>query len=248
VAVFQTFRTDGGLQFDAGLMTMALIGKGTVTTQTRLSGNTTASSALVPLPDLSSPIIIAVQSSFAAARAGRYVSNGQPVAHFATNGAVGQPLNYWLFGQSNRFPPTGVGLELYDTAGNLTYSSSRPVCTIADVLPGVLQSRTLSASRQYAMAAQEFTGHSSNNGEVYMNGRPWEPGDGGNTSSSSWSYINDGKLYGCAVRGAEVATGFVSYDDVRRTLGTSRTPLYPPPSAKWSRPMGAVLVIDVTGL
>jgi len=246
MATFQTFRSDGALQFDAGLMTMALIGKGTVFTQARLSGTTTKSSVLVPLPDLTSPIILAVQSPFYCARAGRYMNGAQAVAHFVSGADVNQPVNYWLYGQSNRFPPTGVGLELFDTAGNLTYSSSRPVATIAAVLDGATQSATLSAGRSYALAAQEWTGRSRNNGQLYKDGRLYEPGDSGNTAGN-WTYNNDGKLNGTAASGATVSTGLVSYDDVARSLGNSRFPPTIPANATWSRPMGPVLVLDVTG-
>lgn len=247
MAMFQTFRQDGALQFDAGLMTMALIGKGSVASQARVSGTSTPSSILIPLPDLSTPIIIAVQCPVVAARCGRYVSNGQPVAHLACAGPVGTALRYWLFGQSNRFPPTGVGLELYDSSGNLTYSSARPVCNVAAILPGEGQSVTLADGRQYAVATQEFTGRDTNNGRIYKDGVAWEPGDGGNTASSSWSFQNDGKLFGSSVNGGTIVTGNVSYNDGRKGTGTGRTPIYPPASAKWYRAMGAALVVDVTG-
>jgi hypothetical protein len=247
VAVFQTFRADGGLQFDAGLMTMTLIGKGTVYTQAPLSGRSVVSSALVPLPNLSDPIIMAIQTPYFAARAGRYMNGSQAVAHYATAGAIGSPLRYWLFGKTNSFPPANVGLELFDQAGNLTYSSSRPICAIASVLNGSGQSATLWGGREFAMSAQEWTGYRSARAGLYRNGVPWEPGDS-STSVATWSYNQETFLYGCAVNGVTVATAGVNYDSGRTTLGSSREPIYPPANATWTRPMGSVLVIDVTGL
>lgn len=247
VAVFQTFREDGALQFDAGLMTMALIGKGTAYTQSRLSGNTNPSSVVVPLPNLTDPIIIAVQATQGVARAGRYVKDGQPVAHYASAAPIGSPVNYWLYGQSNTFPPTGVGLELYNEQGQLTYSSSRPIATIAAVLNGSDQSADLPGGRSYAMAAQEWTGYSQPSGGIYRNGVPYEPGDGTGNQTANWSYNNNGKLFGCMVNGSNVRTGTVTYDDVRVSMGNSRTPLYPDGNRTWTRPMGPVLVLDVTG-
>ncbi len=247
MAYFQTFRSDGALQFDASMMTMSLIAKGTVTTQSRLSGTSNPSSALIPLPNLTDPIIIAYRSTFYAARAGRYLDNGQAVAHLACSGAVGSTLDYYLFNRTNVYTPAYPGLNLWDEAGNLTYSSARPICTISWILSGNGQSADLSPNRIYAMASQEWTGYRRNTGAVYRNGQPWEPGDGGNTLAT-WSYRNEQKLYGCAVNGANVSTGNVSYNDVMVSLGSSRSPLYPPASATWTRPMGNVLVIDVTGL
>jgi len=248
VAVFQTFRTDGSLQFDAALMTMALISKGTVYTQSRVAGNSNASSVLVPLPDLTSPFLVAFSARFVCARAGAYSASGTPVAHFASNGAIGSPVNYWIFGRTDRFPPSGgAGLELFNEQGQMTYSSRRPIATIAGILTDVQQSTTLASARTYAVAVPDWVGRHLDTGARYRNGKPYFGGTNG-TTNYTWGWRPDGKLYGGAVADNVISTGLVSYDDVIATLNFGPQPADPSPAAVWTHPMGTSLILDVTGL
>ena len=241
-------RPDGRIQFDASTLTFQLIAKGSVNVQSRLGGNTTPGSALISIPSASATRVIAVAASFYTAKAGVAVVNGQTYAHYACAASSGT-VAYWMFDLSSNMPRSPGGLTLRNPqTGSIIYSSDYDVFRVVDRLGGVGESKSLDTSRTYAAAQQDFAGHRrpQSEGSYFINGRQ-EVWDGNpRNSSTSWAYRNDGKLYGTRVSGGTIASGEVSWDDVQSYLGSGSTP--PPYPPDWTRPLGTVLIVDVTGL
>ena len=229
-------RADGAIQFDSSALTYQVIGKGTVNVQSRVGGNTTPGSALIPIPTPST------------GKAGSTQINGQTYAHYACSTASGT-LSYWMFDLSSNMPRSPGGLTLRNPAtGAIVYSSDYDMFRVVGLLNGVGSSVALDGARAYAVAQQDWAGHRrpASPGDYYVNGSRnlWdgEP----QPSTTAWSYQNDGKLYGTRVSGGTIDSAEISWDDVRGQLGTgSNPPPYPP---DWTRPLGNALIVDVTDL
>ena len=241
-------RPDGRIQFDASALTFQLVGKGSVNVQGKVAGNTTPGSALIPIPSASATRVLAVAAPFFTAKAGTTQINGQTYAHYACSVASGT-VSYWMFDLSSNMPRSPGGLTLRNPqTGAIIYSSDYDVFRVVDRLTSVGDSRSLDASRTYAVAQQDFAGHRRPlaPGSYFLNGQEiiWDGTPQGR--DSSWSYQNDGKLYGTRVSGGSISSAEVSWDDVRGQLGFGPTPPDYPPD--WTRPLGNALIVDVTGL
>lgn len=240
-------RADGSVQFDASAAAYQLVAKGAAPVGQRYGGNTTPGTALVPITGLGDTRLIAVSSTFGAARSGVVQLSGQ---WYATYGCAVGPgagtLNYWIFELATKLVASPVGLTLRNPAGQVTYSSDYDVMRLAEIFSGTPLS--LDASRTYATVAPSFAGHrrAPAGAVYYINGKAtlWDGSD--YPASTSWAYDNDGKLYGMSVNGGAIASATISYDDVRSQLGFGSTP--PPYPPDWTKPLGNVLVLDVTGL
>lgn len=241
-------RADGAVQFDTSCLSFQLIGKGTVNVQSRLGGNTNPGSVLIPQNGYNSTRVIATRSSFTIGRAGSTTVNNQFYLHYASSQSSGS-VDYWVFELSSNLARSPGGLTLRNPDnGQIIYSSDYDMFKARDRISGVGQSKNLDSSKVWAAAQMDFAGHriAPDSGVYYINGQA-EIWDGGSRpNDTNWAYNNNGKVYGTRFNGSTVYTEEISWDDVRANLGNGSEP--PPFPPDWSRPLGTVLLVDVTDL
>lgn len=121
---FQTFNDNGALQFDANATGFYFVGKGTTTT--------VAGSALIQIDNLPTFDTIALSCDTAPVKGEIGFTDINSYKSYAKLGT--HTVKYWLFRSCTKLDPSTlpkVGLELYDSNGDLTYHSSLQILRIA---------------------------------------------------------------------------------------------------------------------
>lgn len=147
---FENFNDSGSMQLSANLRNPVLRASGTHTTVagTQIISYTRAASG-------DSPLLAVAPASGSLRYMGTNFSGLTQNWHFEYfNGAVGDSIPYYVFDKPPA-PSGNFGIELYDAAGNLTYSIQNKPLRIVEAVsgavpPGVALDKTYVAGRQYA--------------------------------------------------------------------------------------------------
>lgn len=250
---FQVFAADGSLQATSDLVSYKIRYTGTGTTQSRLTGNTNPSSLVVPYTGnyANSFVALSLDNGYGAAACGIVDLNGQYEKHYISDAPAGTGFRYYVFDMSSAITPTNFGLETFNAAGQLTFSSNHQVMSILDVLSeggsATHGGRTL-AFFQGAFAGHRYAGtvldYGSGGGPSLPEPDDGQPGGGGDSGYHDYKEQQDGKLYGgCVTNGGQTVSAVqISFDDVLGELGNDPTP---PPD--WEIPL-TLFVVDVTGI
>lgn len=250
MAVFQTFREDGSLQFDAGITPYCYHSKGTVTTISTTGSNphwsgSSPSSALIPMNYDSDELIALYMPDYGYARYANLPFNGVWYHIFHTMAPVGTTVTFYRFMLSTTIGTgaPGAGLELFNQAGQRTFNSKMRPAIVAGTLSNLGASMTLPPGRQYASVVQTQAGHErttwDGSQEVITN-------DKGQVIATVWNGSSDQKLYGVKwlAPNAPVLVQVNFNDGVVQSTSPSR----PPDSEFYRNEIQNVLFFDVTGI
>lgn len=252
---FETYDSAGRLQVTSDVTSYVLTGYGTGNSISRIDGNTTPSSCVVPLGSSGSNRVIAVKclSGMGMNQVGTY--GGSPSAIYACAGAVGTAFSYYIFEPAAALSSVhGTGVEVRNSAGVVTFSTAYRTMQVVGVLAYQAKSgfywdsyysnaSTVTVSgRTLAYAQGGFAGHRIHPAQMicYQGGSPHL--DTG--SCTDYRYNNNGKIYGAFVNstGDTCTTAEISYDDVQVSNGSSN--VFPP---DYVTPI-KLFVIDVTNI
>lgn len=253
--VFRTFRSDGTLQFDAGIAPYVFHSKGSVTTVSTTgpsphwSGNS-PSSALIPMNRDSNELMALYMPGYGYARYGNvaHPTTGVWYHVYHTMAPVGSTMTYYKFVPATELAQAtyGPGLWLFNEAGALTFHSDmRPLIPVAD-LTGLGASASLPAGRTYASVVQSLAGH-----ERYT----WDgtqetvENDKGQVIARLWNGFSDSKLYGVqwsTPRAASLVQA--AFNDQSIQMDVRNSPTRPADSEFYHTEIENALLVDVTGL
>jgi len=232
----EIYSATGVLQANAEMIGYFCRRSAVAATRTRLGGNTTPSSLVIPRGGTIYPIIAIATNGHALAMSG-VDTNNDPV--FACSAPVGTQLNYYVFDYAPNIPSSNYGIELYNESGQMTFSSNYFPLQVVSIISAGSQTfpgRTIAAVLQ-ALGGRAIAGPV----EYYQGGFLVVPG----SPYDSTGYLNDGKLYGGRVTngGQTLSYDTVSYDDVY--IGPEPGDIYVPPDWEYLCP---ILAVDVTGI
>lgn len=253
--VFRTFRSDGSLQFDAGITPFVFQSKGVVTTVSTTgysphwSGNS-PSSALIPMNRDSNELIAIYLPQYGYARYGNvaHPTTGVWYHVYHTMAPLGTAVTYYRFVPATELPPAtyGPGIELYTEAGIRTFHSDMRPAVIAGTLSGLGATTTLPAGRTYASVVQSLAGH---NRSFWDGGRESEYDDKGRLIWTYWTGYTDGKLYGVQWTAPNKPSLVeVWFDDEQIRMDVKQSPTVPANSEFFHIEIENCLFFDVTGL
>ena len=205
-------------------------------------GNTTPSRINVDVTGMTNPIVAIRMNGYTVARAGSY-------GIFATDAPIGTSYTYYIFDYSVSLPASSdYGIEIYNSAGQITFNSNYFPMQVLNMLEGNSNSNitnTVTHTGKLLAIANSSMGGYATRGEVYCSdsGAPqfWD-----GYYCDNLVAINDAKLYGGQLSNSSqtVTTANVSYDDVTLTLGNSNNYSVPP---DWNT-TSKLLVFDVTNI
>jgi hypothetical protein len=255
-AGFETYTDTGALQASSDMFSLHLRKTGTATTITRTFGNTEASDLVVAKPaGYSSDAMCAVQIPGYSVG---FVGYGNGGWCFASDAPVGTTANWFIFDKADQIPASNFGIETYDAAGKITFSSNfRPMCAVAALTsPAGVGSGTwvgkgyFSDANTITLAGKSLAcmqgapaGHAFGLGMTCWIGGVAQPGGPPEGQTCDyWTYNNNGKIHGGKVSadGATVDATTISWDDVTITSNDGTAP-------SWKIPM-KLFVVDVTGV
>lgn len=239
----EIFDASGVLQANCELLSYFCRRSGTGTTVSAAGiGNTVPSKGVIPVAGAgySYPLIAVRCPGYTVAR----VSNGSGSdMTFACSAPVGTSFTYYIFDYSPAIPASSFGIELYNSAGQRTFSSNYFPLQALSVVRSVGGSVTY-AGKSLAIGLCETGGYRQFPGyDYYSGGFPIVSGGFGDYDSTG--YRNDAKLYGAAITNSNQTLnyGTVSFDDVY--IGPTPGDAYVPPDWSYVCP---VLAVDVTNI
>lgn len=265
MAGFEVYDELGKLQVGSEFFSHYLASQGTGLSTTKTFGNTTPSQIQITVPaGVTRPIIAIVCGNNRLA--GIWVVNGN-VHTYACSGPVNTPYTYYVFSSTLGQVAVGGPLELFNAAGELTYSSNRKPMRIMALsgewgaagfpeytnpydptVYGYSGSSTLGpyTGKTLAFAQTHFGGHGIvNSYQLYINGvlsiDP-NPGFPNENETREWRAQNNGKIYGASIANNTLTAGEISFDDVEFLAGNGQEP---DPQKNWANST-QFLAIDVT--
>lgn len=253
--VFRTFRSDGSLQFDAGITPFVFHSKGVVTTVSTTgysphwSGNS-PSSALIPMNRDSNEMIAVYLPGYGYARYGNvaHPANGIWYHVYHTMAPVGTEVTYYRFVDATELASAtyGPGIELYNESGVRTFHSDMRPAVISGTLSGLGATTTLPAGRTYASVVQSLAGHERS----YWDGTQEKIyGDKGQVIARVWNGYSDAKLYGVQWTAPNTPRLVeVWFNDQSIQMDVKNSPTVPANSEFYHIDIENCLFLDVTGL
>lgn len=236
-AGFEVYDSGGVLQASSEFFGYFCRKTGTGVTGTSVFGNTVPSEAVIAMPaGVVKPIVaIICGSALGLAVAGANY-------RLSCAGPVGTAFTYYIFDRADALPASNNGLEIYNSTGEITFSSNFHPLVAMDALasPGAAESYP---GFTPALALLSYGGHRqlAVGGPICFDSGPsiWFPGQ----PCDDLRYHLDAKVYGGKVVGHDVTTLEISFDDVEvRTTADlyEEPPLYVIPTT--------LLVLDVTNI
>lgn len=241
----QVYKDNGGLQFDSVYSTFSMYSRIDLNSVAVQYANTSPSTFIVTLPLDRNSCYVACRCVSAYAAFGGYrtdPSTGQSIAIFQCSGPVGTAASFYIFTKTTQFPTANFGIEFYNSAGQVTFSSSRKLMLVSAIISS--STATLQSGRTYATIQPTISGFSYDSSGVYRNGVPVVDTESPDGKSYTWSRQVNGKLYGTKWTDATVSLDLVSYDDVIAitNYGTTANP----PKNRWNIIPSNLLLVDVT--
>ena len=248
---YESYTSTGKLQFNSEMFTYALQSCGQVVAENRQVGNTSPRSVMLPSAYVGKFVALGAGNGYSAGYAGSYsLSAGDTRRIYATNAPAGTVFTYYVFGISTTIPPSNFGLEVKNSAGQITFSSNHRTMKVLNIVGDGLGSVTY-GGKSLAYAQGQWSGHRIAGHKQYYGGGGTggggptgptlpEENEGGGYYSS---YLNDGKIYGGTVLdgGQTISGATLSWDDVQIGPGPDE-----PPPPDYYIPL-KLFVIDVTG-
>lgn len=237
----EVYDSSGILQVSAEMLSHFCKKTGSGTTVANTAGGNAASMATIAIPAGTDKPILAISCGSTMAYAGLFGGN----AYFWCNGAVGTGFSYYLYDTLEGVATAHVGLELYDTAGNITFSSNYRPIKILGLNPGVTNyaGKAIAAALP-AWSSFEFVGPLMcwDTGVAV----PWsDPESSGACGDLRYNH----KI---TVRGAFIDNGGsrinpsnITYENVTVNAGDSTSYTYP--AAAWDH-QTMLMAVDVTGI
>jgi hypothetical protein len=202
-------------------------------------GNTVSSRAVAPIGGLgySYPLVAIQIAGYAVARAGNNFSTGD--YHYSTNAPIGTSFSYYVFEYSPNLPSSNIGLEIYNSAGQITFSSLYHPLQVLNLLSSGAVTHT---GKSLAIGLGTVGGfRTAGDYDYYNGGSLVVPGD----PYDSTGFQNFADLYGGTLSNSNQTVTYdsVSYDNVY--IGPGAGDIYKPPD--FDNPC-VILVADVTNI
>jgi len=236
----EIFSSSGVLIADANLV--GFFCRKSVSTTTTLGaggGNTVPSMVSIPVTGLGYTYpIIAISSGAYFAKSG-YSTGGD--ANFICSEGPGTSLNYYIFDWAPNIPSSPFGIEMFNSAGQRTFSSNFfPMQGLS-----ILSSGSFTSTGRTLAAGLSALGGFRRAGPIdyYSGGAQVIPEGPGSYDSTGYQNFSD--LYGARITnsGQTVEYGNVSFDNVY--IGPEPGDIIPPPD--WEV-ISSVIAIDVTNI
>lgn len=227
----------GVLQASAEMLSHFCRKTGSGTTVANTGGGAAPSQAVISVSGYNKPII-ALSCGSTLSYAG--MSGGN--AYFWCSGAVGTAFDYYIFDTLEGIGTAGSGLEMYDTSGNITFSSNYRPMKILGFNPGL----TNYAGKSVAAALPAWSSFEFVGGLQCWDGGVGSPWDGE-------SFCGDLRYrHIVTVRGAFIDNGGsrinpsnIVWEDVMINAGNSSS--YEHPSTLIDH-QSMLMAVDVTGI
>jgi hypothetical protein len=235
----EVYNQDNVLLVSAEMITHFLRKTGSGATVANTGGGAAPSQAVVSVSGFNKPII-ALSCGSTVSYAGLFGGN----AYFWCDGAIGTAFTYYIFDSPEGVATAHQGLEIYDTAGTIIYSSQFKPMRIVALNPGVTNyaGKAIAAALP-AWSSFEFVGPLMcwDTGVAV----PWsDPESSGACGDLRYNH----KI---TVRGAFIDNGGsrinpsnITYENVTVNAGDSTSYTYP--AAAWDHP-AVLMAVDVTG-
>lgn len=233
----EIYDSAGILQASADMLSHFCKKTGSGTTVANTAGGNAASMATIALPAGMDKPICAVSCASTMAFAGLFSGN----LYFWCAGAIGTAFNYYLYDTLEGVATANFGLELYDAAGNITFSSSYRPIEILGLNPGV----TNYAGRTVAAALPAWSNTEVNGPLQCWDGGVAAPWDGvsfcgdlryQHTINVRGAFIDNG--------GSRINPASIQYENVQISAGSSSSYTYPATVAH----LQMLMAVDVTGI
>lgn len=249
MAIFQSLRSDGSIQFDASMAPYCFRDKGSVATISTAGSSphwagSALSSALIPMNYDSDEIIALYMPGYGYARYANLPYNNNWYHIFHTSAPVGTAITFYRFMIGTNIGGNyGPGLELFNEAGQRTFHSGMRPAIVAGSLSGLGASMNLPGGRQYASIVQTQAGHERT---TYDGGRDVEYDDKGRVTGRYWTGASDSKLYGVQWNSpTSPSLVQVSFNDQAIRNGAAAQPAN---SEFYHNEIENALFVDVTGI
>lgn len=235
----------GRLMAAADLLGFVCRRTGTKATQSRVGGNTTASSLLVDVSGFSLPMVAVRSEGYAAAFSG---SNGGNLV-FATDAPIGTTFTYWAFDWTPALPEHDAVFMLRREVDNSIAFSNKFWPMI--VIGRMGMSEGINPPQYNALSGVTLAHTQSNmGGHSRVPDPQCADGSGSQVDPDLTTCSNirgriDGKLYGARTSGSQITGAEVSWDDV--TAGFGNYTSYMTYGGGFEVP-NLVLIIDVTNI
>lgn len=223
---FETYDVNGRLQCNQDLLLFFLRKSGTVSAE---FGGYPLDTNRLRVPGVSSYPEALVGFSGGGGYGVGYELNGGGSWSYITDAPVGQSFNYFIFEASDKIPTSNFGIEVYNSAGKLTFATSQRAMRVKQIL-NMPDDNTVSATfsgRQLGFIPMHWGGYNR-----YGPSDTGEPG----------YYFHDWSVYAGAVinSGQTIQTRIVNVPGGRRDVAGTE------PTDNAFERGGQFFVIDVT--